>query len=63
MNELMGIRVVFLKWENLMLVGCDYWLMGLMLVVLMGLMISSVFVGFCDIFYVVIFDVLFYFDE
>lgn len=63
MNELMGIRVASSKRENPTLAGRDYWLMGLMLVALMGLTISSVFVGSRDIPYAVTFDALFHFDE
>ncbi|ENM3764351.1 iron ABC transporter permease [Vibrio cholerae] len=63
MNELMGIRVVSSKRENPTLAGRDNWLMGLMLVALMGLTISSVFVGSRDIPYAVTFDALFHFDE
>ncbi|HAS3608435.1 TPA: iron ABC transporter permease [Vibrio cholerae] len=63
MNEMMGIRVASSKRENPTLAGRDYWLMGLMLVALMGLTISSVFVGSRDIPYAVTFDALFHFDE
>lgn len=63
MTELMGIRVVSSKRENPTFAGRDYWLMGLMLVALMGLTISSVFVGSRDIPYAVTFDALFHFDE
>ncbi len=63
MNEAMGIRVASSKRENPTLAGRDYWLMGLMLVALMGLTISSVFVGSRDIPYAVTFDALFHFDE
>ncbi|HGF7195945.1 TPA: FecCD family ABC transporter permease [Vibrio cholerae] len=63
MNEMMGIRVASSKRENPTLAGRDHWLMGLMLVALMGLTISSVFVGSLDISYAVTFDALFHFDE
>ncbi|HGE6066454.1 TPA: FecCD family ABC transporter permease [Vibrio cholerae] len=63
MNEMMGIRVASSKRENPTLAGRDNWLMGLMLVALMGLTISSVFVGSRDIPYAVTFDALFHFDE